>query len=76
MERPSDDREVNWKRNDIQFARLISELNAAAAFDAQTMAYLSTSMGLTEEQIGELVDRAEEDWEWVKQCQAGQQEEL
>jgi len=48
-----------WLRDDIQFARLIAELEAAGAFTPAVMSALCASMDLAEDRISELVDRAQ-----------------
>lgn len=67
MKPPSTDGNANWRRNDIQFPRLIAELNAAGVFhDTGLMEVLSESMDLKEADIMELVDRAESAWDEIK----------
>lgn len=55
-----------WKNDEIQFARLIAELEAAGAFTQEVMEFLEESTDLTYEQISELVDRAQASWERTK----------
>lgn len=55
-----------WNRNDIQFPRLIAELEAAGAFTRSVMTDLRESMDLTDSDISELIDRAQYEWERVK----------
>ena len=58
---------VNWRDNSIQFPRLISELQAAGALDDRDMMdALCLSMDLTEEQVFEIVGRADKQWEAIK----------
>ncbi|KKN21926.1 hypothetical protein LCGC14_0920560 [marine sediment metagenome] len=55
-----------WLRNDVQFPRLLAEINAVGLTDSQVMA-LGHSMDLDSEQIGELLGRAEKSFEpWKK----------
>jgi len=55
-----------WHNNAVQFTRLVAELEACGAFTPQVMLDLSESMDLTHEEISELVDRAQTDWEAIK----------
>ena len=59
-----------WDRNDIQFARLISELKAAGLTPEQ-MDNLCESMDLNKDQIHELLDRGEEAFEFIMTVQRG-----
>jgi len=54
-----------WKRDDVQFPRLLAEINAAGLTVRQT-ALLQDSMDLSGKQIDELLDRAEVAWEKIK----------
>lgn len=63
---PKDPNE-NWKSNAIQFPRLIAELEAAGAFTPEITKTLCTEMDLTIEEISELVDRAQDEWEKIKE---------
>jgi hypothetical protein len=57
-----------WKKNDIQFIRLIAELEMAGVFnDAQVMNDLRESMDLTDKQICEIVERASNKWDKAKE---------
>jgi len=56
-----------WSRNDIQFPRLLAELVATDAFTPQVMEQLRESMDLTDKQIGEVLDRAQSEWEQIKE---------
>lgn len=64
---PSKDPNVNWHRDDIQFARLIAELEAAGAFTREVMHELCVSMDLEVRNVRELVDRAQAHWDWIKE---------
>lgn len=55
-----------WNNNLIQFARLISEMEAAGAFTEDVINTLCNEMDLEPQQIGELVDRAQQEWEKAK----------
>ena len=52
----------NWARDDIQFARLLSEISAVDLDERQKID-LQQSMNLNEEQIDELFYRAEMTWQ-------------
>lgn len=56
-----------WARNDIQFPRLLAELAATDAFTPQVVEQLGELMDLDAEQIDELLDRAQGEWERIKQ---------
>ena len=55
-----------WKNNAIQFPRLIAELEAVGAFTPEVMRDLRESMDLEDENISEIVDRAQVEWEKAK----------
>jgi hypothetical protein len=48
-----------WLHDHLQFARLLSELEVAGAFDAPMLAKLREQMDLTNEELMELLDRAQ-----------------
>ena len=54
-----------WENDDIQFARLLAEIKAVGLTPEQ-MDGLSESMDLSKEHIHQLLDRAEEVFEYVK----------
>lgn len=54
-----------WKNNAIQFPRLLCEIMATQ--ENLDMQALAESMDLTVEQVGELFDRANDEWETIKQ---------
>jgi hypothetical protein len=56
----------SWARNYIQFPRLIAEIEAAGGFTDKLMQDLQTSMDLTEEDIFELIGRAQTIWDNIK----------
>jgi hypothetical protein len=57
----------NWKKDSVQFPRLIAELNAAGVFqDAETVSFLKESMDLTTDEILDVVERAERKFEVLK----------
>ena len=49
-----------WKNDEVQFARLIAEIEAAGGFTAKLIADLSDSMDLDATGICEIIDRAQE----------------
>lgn len=55
---------MSWERNDIQFPRLLAEIVATQA--DLDIPGLATSMDLTAEQVNELFDRAQSEWEKIK----------
>ena len=56
----------NWKKDDIQFPRLISELEQAGAFTPQVVEDLLTSMDITNGELDELIDRAKTKFDDIK----------
>jgi hypothetical protein len=75
----SDDPQVNWDNDAIQFPRLIAEMEAAGFFalpteDEHTVASevnpiveaVCDSMDITYAQLVELIDRAQESWDIIK----------
>lgn len=65
--------EHKWDLPLIQFARLISELEAAGAFTEQVVQDLQTSMDLHEDAVTELIDRAQAIFDEAKVEAAGRQ---
>ena len=58
--------DVNWKNDEIQFPRLIMELESCGAFaDCYFMEKLCDSMDLTEKEICEIIDRAQKKWDKI-----------
>lgn len=55
-----------WDNNNIQFPRLIDELQAVGAITNTVMKDLCESMDLQPSQIDELLERAQLEWEIVK----------
>ncbi len=55
-----------WSMNNVQFPRLIAELEANGAFTPEVVKSLCDSMDITEEELSDLIDRAQEDWEFIK----------
>lgn len=60
----------NWLSNEIQFPRLIAEIEAAGIFTPENIELLSESMDLSQSQIIEIVDRAQSQWDAIKQATA------
>lgn len=56
-----------WQNNAIQFPRLIAELEAAGGFTEAVVQDLQTSMDLDERDIYELIDRAQAQWDRIKE---------
>lgn len=54
-----------WDSNTIQFARLLCEIAATQDLDMKTLA---ESMDLTLDQVNKLFDRANTEWEAIKQA--------
>jgi len=54
-----------WKENSVQFPRLIAEIVAAGVPDA-CWEEVVNSMDITYEELNELQDRAQEEWESIK----------
>lgn len=65
----SSDPDDNWKNDSIQFPRLIAEMEAAGFFTQQheLLSLLCQSMDLDLHQIHEIVDRAQQQWDAIKQ---------
>ena len=58
---------VNWANDAIQFPRLIAEMEAVGAFtDGRRMSELEEAMDLEQEDIMELVARAQAAWDDIK----------
>ena len=55
-----------WKRDDIQFPRLLSEIAACGLLGAQWDSLLE-SMDITSDELSELFDRAQASWEKQKE---------
>lgn len=53
-----------WKNNAVQYPRLLAEI--AATQDSLDLDALAESMDLTTDQVSELLDRAQDDWEAIK----------
>ncbi len=53
-----------WSKNNIQFPRLLAEIRATGSLDPQILA---DAMGLGSDDIDELFDRAQIEWEDIKQ---------
>jgi len=54
----SANQQVNWRNNDIQFPRLIHEIEVAGGFTSDVIESLCESMDLTTEDLMELLERA------------------
>jgi hypothetical protein len=59
--------EKNWRNNDIQFPRLIAEMEANGIFALPgVMQSLADEMDLTPDEIAGLIDRAQQVWDDIK----------
>jgi len=56
----------NFDNDDIQFARLIAELESVGAFTSEVMWELHDTMELEHAQIAELIERAQAKWDGIK----------
>jgi hypothetical protein len=61
---PPTPRKEPWDRNELQFPRLLTEI--AATQDKLDMQALAAEMDLSVEQVNELFDRAEAEWQRIK----------
>jgi hypothetical protein len=57
---------MTWQENHIQFPRLLAELRAVGLTDEQ-YAGLAESMDLDRDSIDELLERAEDSWQRIKE---------
>ncbi len=55
-----------WERDDVQFPRLLAEIKAAG-LPPEVMQRICASSELSPEQVHELLDRAEETFEAIKE---------
>jgi hypothetical protein len=62
----SENSDENWKNDAIQFPRLIAEIEAAGGLGGEVLDDVAESMGLTTEQVMEVVDRAQKTWDALK----------
>lgn len=62
----SKDPNVNWKNDKIQFARFISEAEAAGAFTTEILRIMMDSMDLDIKQVISIIDRASAQWDNIK----------
>ena len=58
---------TKWKDDSIQFPRLIAEISANVVFQPAHWQDLQDSMNITEDELNELFDRANVEWESIKQ---------
>ena len=56
-----------WEDISIQFPRLLAEICATVDISPEDFEALKESMDLSKEEINELFDRAQEEWEEIKQ---------
>ena len=57
-----------WKDNSIQFPRLIAEIIANVNINEMEMRSLRESMDLSQAEVNELFDRAQEEWDEIYDC--------
>lgn len=57
---------AEWDNNEIQFPRLIAEMQMAGAFSEDVIMELCESMDLEPEEVQELVNRACDAWDEIK----------
>ena len=62
----SQDPDINWQNNSIQFPRLIAELQANGAIDGTVLLNVADSMDLNPREVDELISRAAEVWDDIK----------
>lgn len=60
-----------WEDNSIQFPRLIAEMEMAGAFTDDVIAQLRESMDLETDEIMELVSRACDEFDGIKEKYCG-----
>jgi hypothetical protein len=68
---PTDDADKNWLNNHIQFPRLISELDGAGVLTKEVLTSVGLEMDLTLEDVDELVVRASDVYEAIKESMNG-----
>ena len=56
-----------WEDNSIQFPRLLTEICATYNTTDEDFEALCESMDLSKDEVNELFDRAQEEWEEIKQ---------
>lgn len=56
--------DAKWRDNAIQFPRLLAEISATQ--DTLDMQALADAMDLSVEEVNELFDRADTEWERIK----------
>jgi galactokinase len=62
----SKDPDENWENNDIQFPRLIAELEACGALTNEVLHELADSLDCNLEELDELIERAVDAWDAIK----------
>ena len=58
---------TTWNNNAVQFPRLLAELRAFG-LTKQQYAFLHESMDLSTDEIDELFERAESEWQRIKEA--------
>lgn len=57
---------TNWENNNIQFPRLIAEMEIAGLFRHRNVCIVAESMDLDCEEIYEIIERAQKEWDKIK----------
>ena len=65
-QRLSRDPDVNWENNELQFMRLIAELETTGVFTADAVAKVAEEMDVSPSDVAELIDRAQTGWDDIK----------
>lgn len=60
-------RNDKWLNNEIQFPRLIAELEATGAFTNAVLRDVSEEMDLRVDDVCSLIDRAQKEWDEIKE---------
>lgn len=61
------DPDENWRNNEIQFPRLIAELEASGAFTKRVLTELRNNTDLQQDQLDEIIERAVNVWDNIKE---------
>ena len=63
----SSDPNTNWRNNQIQYPRLIAELQMVGAFSNEVISEVADSMDLDTSEVHTLIDRACNEWDAIKE---------
>ena len=58
---------MKWDNNNVQFMRLLAEINSNIVFTAEMVNSLCTSMDISEAELWELFDRATKSFDKYKE---------